>query len=105
MGGLAVDEQCTDGHRSFQLEQFPVGFVNLERNGVILDAGFCLSAKTCALLDGINNLTCYGNLVFWFLAERYADGVADTLGEQGANTYGTLDASVFAFASFGHAEM
>ena len=39
------------------------------------------------------------------LAQRYADGVAQSVGQQGTDAQGRLDASVLAIACLGHAQV
>ena len=46
-----------------------------------------------------------GNLRLRLLAQRYADGVADTIGKECADSHGTFDASVLALTRLGYTEM
>ena len=96
--GLAVDKQGTDSHGSFQLERLPVGGVEGQRDGVVVDAGLGLLAQLHTLGDEVYQLAGNRNLAFGLFAERHADGVADALGQQGTNAHGRLDAAVFSLA-------
>ena len=57
------------------------------------------------LRDIVDEVACDGYLRLRLLAQTHADGVADAVGKQCADAHRTLDASVFALASLGHAEV
>ena len=57
------------------------------------------------LLDGIDDFASHWNLELRVFTEAHANGVANALGEQSANAYSTLDATVFTLASLSHTEM
>ena len=116
--GAAVDEEGSYGHGGCELEGFPSLLFRLllchsnilnarqvKGDGVILDAGFGFGAKAGAFGNELYQFTGNGNFAFRLLAERYADGIANALSEQSANTHSTLDAAVLAFTGFGNAEM
>ena len=96
--GFAINEQGTNRHCGLQLECLPVGIIERQGNGIVLDTSLSLFTQGSTGRNHINELTGHGNLALRFLGERHADGVADALGEQGANADGTLDAAVLALA-------
>ncbi len=76
-----------------------------QRQGVVGNARFGLSAQLGACLDGVNQLAGNGNFGLGLFRQRHADGIADALGEQGSDAHGALDAPVFALAGLGNAQM
>ena len=102
---LLVDQQGSHGHGGFELERLPVRSVDGEGDGIVLDAGLGLGTQSSTLFNHVDQLTGYGNLALRLFGERHADGVANTLRQQGADTYGTLDAPVFALASLCDTQM
>ena len=58
-----------------------------------------------ALGDVVDKVACHRYLSLRLLAQTHADGVADAVGKQSSDAYGTLDASVLALASLSHAEV
>ena len=55
--------------------------------------------------DIVYQVTGHWYFGFGLFTERHAHGVANAVGQQGTNAHGTLDATVFALSSLGHAEM
>ena len=60
---------------------------------------------TLLLADIIHQMTRHRNLCSRFLAQTHANRIADTISQEGTDTYGTLDSAIFAFAGFGYAEV
>ena len=58
-----------------------------------------------ALGDIVDKVACHRYFSLRLLAKTNAYGVADAVGEQCSDAYGTLDASVLALASLSHAEV
>ena len=58
-----------------------------------------------AFRDIIHQFAGHGDFRFGRLAQGDADGVAQSVGQQGADAHGGLDASVLAVARFGHAQV
>ena len=98
---LLIDEERTHGHRSLQLKCLPVWGIEGEGDGIVLDTRLCFLTQLTALRNHIHEFAGNGDLTFWFLAQRHADGVANTLCQQGTNAHSRLDASVLTFACLG----
>ena len=103
--GAAINQEGADCHGGLELEGLPVGGIEGQGDGVVLDAGLSLGTETGAFGDELYEFAGYGNLAFGLFGEGYADGVANTFGEQCSDAEGTLDASVLALASLGNAEV
>ena len=58
-----------------------------------------------ALHDVVHQFAGNGYFRFGSFTQRYTDGVAQPVRQQGPDAKGRLDASVFAIAGFGHAEV
>ena len=102
---LAVDEQGPNGHCCLELQLLHVCSIQLKADGVVADGSLRFAAQTRTLRDEVNQLSGNRNLAFGLLGERHANGITNTLGEQCSDAHSTLDASVLALASLGHAEM
>ena len=87
------------------MESLIVRGIDGEGDGIVLNTGLSLFAQPGTLRNQFDKLAGNGNLAFGLLAETDADGVADTLGEQGTDAYGRLDAPVFALASLGDTQV
>ena len=70
-----------------------------------MDACLRLFTQTGTLGNHLDEFAGHGDFALGLLREGDTDGIANTLGQQGADAYSTLDASVFAFASLCHAKM
>ena len=79
----------------------------MKRDGdrVVGDLLFGLSTFHGTFLDALHQFSGYRYLTLRLLAEAYADGVADALGQQCANAYSTLDAAVLTFAGLGDTQV
>ena len=58
-----------------------------------------------ALSHVVYQFASYRHFLLGFLAERDTDGVAQTLGHEGANAHGALDTAILAKSGLGHAQM
>ena len=102
---LPIDKQGTHRHSSLELQRFPVGGVEGQRDSIVLDAGLGLLAQLSALGNQVHQFAGHGNLALWLLGERDADGIANALRQQCTDTHSRLDAAVFAFTSLSDAQM
>ena len=80
--GLAVDEQGTHGHRSFELERLPIGCIYIQRDGIVLDAGLSFGTQTGAFRNQVYQFASHGDFTLGFLRQGHTDGVANAFGER-----------------------